>query len=162
MEKKKERHHSCFRRWWKTEEHGDTKLTAMAHVSWQCQKNWQADRTRETLTGYPVSYLNVLFLICLLGREAERKPLTIWFLASNCLYQLGHIITSPLCTPFHPNNTIFPTVLIPPLPTPHTYALLNQSVDGCRYKSGLLTNWKRSRDITAMLIWKAIRHEMLS
>lgn len=49
-----------------------------------------------------------------------------------------------------------------PPPHTHTFALLNQSVDGCRYKSGLLTNWKPSRDISAMRTWKAICHEMLS
>lgn len=158
--RKKERHHSCPRRWWKTEERGDTKLTAVAHVSWQGQKNWQADRTRGTLTGYPVSYLNVLFLICLLGRGAEGKPLTVWCLASNCLYQVGATSQYPFLphTPVSPHNTFFSAAFI----TPPPHALLNQSVDGYKYKSGLLTSSKPSRDLSAMMSWKAKCHELLS
>lgn len=38
FKKKKEKHHSCSRRWWKTEEHGDTKLMAVAHIFWWCQR----------------------------------------------------------------------------------------------------------------------------
>ena len=55
-------------------------------------------------------------------------------------------------TPFHPKNIIISTEFIPSL-SPHT--LMHQSVGGCRYKSGLLTNWKPSRDLSAMMVWKS-------
>lgn len=69
--------------------------------------------------------------------------------------------STPTPAPFHPNNTIFfhGIYSLPPFPQ-HT--LMNQSVDACRYKSGWLTNWKHSRDLSAAMIWRATCHEALS
>lgn len=62
--------------WWHKADGSGTRLLTMPE-----ELTSRLDK-RDTL-GQPGSYLNTLFLICLLGGEAQRKPLTIWCLGSN-------------------------------------------------------------------------------
>ena len=62
-------------------------------------------------------------------------------------------------SPFHPKITNIFTDLIPSLP--HLLWWISQMM-ACRYTSGLLTNWKISRNISTMVIWKVICPGVLS